>query len=65
MRMVLAMTLTLLLGACAEGEQTPGGVANYDALKRATDACVAKGGTLTLKKEGDSQYLEDYACERK
>jgi hypothetical protein len=63
--MAIAMIATLMLSACAEGEQTPGGVATYDALKRATDACTARGGTLKLKTEGDSHYLEDYACERK
>ena len=31
----------------------------------ATAACAAKGGQLKLQKNGDPQFLEDYACEKK
>ncbi len=59
------MILAVLVLAACSSLQVEGGVATYDALKKATDQCAAGGGTLRLKKEGDSQYLEDYACERK
>ena len=56
----------LLLLSCAGCAATPeGGVATYDALKAATDACAAKGGSLTLVRNGDPQVLADYACKRK
>ena len=38
------------------------GDANYDALKKATEACKAKGGELRLKSQGDPTHLNDYAC---
>ena len=59
------MILPLALGACATSPEPAGGVATYDALKRASDDCAAKGGSFQLKKLGDSQYVQDYACERK
>jgi len=60
-----AIILALSLSACATAPEPAGGVATYDVLKRAADACQAKGGTFQLKKLGDSQYVQDYACERK
>jgi hypothetical protein len=63
MRGIVASLLALGLVACASAMPT-GGVATYDDLRRAQEACAAKGGKLTLKRGGDSQYLEDYACER-
>jgi hypothetical protein len=54
----------LALGACASAAPD-GGVANYDALKKAHTDCTAKGGTLVLQKNGDPEYIGDYACERK
>jgi hypothetical protein len=65
MRVALAMIAVLGLAACADMPSNDGGVATYDALRQATDACKAKGGTLTLKTGGDSQYIQDYACKRK
>ena len=63
MTRMLILSAFLWLAACAA--PTPvGGVATYDDLKKAQEACVAKGGTLRLKTMGDSQYLEDYACKR-
>ena len=53
----------LLLSGCAMGS-AEGGVANYDALKKARDDCAAKGGNLVLK-SGDSTWIGNYACERK
>ena len=32
--------------------------------KAANQACAAKGGKLRLQKNGDPQYLDDYACEK-
>jgi len=64
MRLLAAMLIAGLAAACAA--PTPeGGIANYDALSQAHAACVAKGGTLVLKKDGDPENLQDYACERK
>ena len=54
------------LGLCACAESGPaGGVATYDALKQATDACAAKGGKLVLSPGGDSTDIGNYACQRK
>jgi hypothetical protein len=64
MRAALAALSLLALGACASG-QPDGGVANYDALKKAHTDCAAKGGTLVLQRNGDPEYIGDYACERK
>ena len=30
-----------------------------------TEACAAKGGSLKLQKNGDPQFPDDYACEKK
>ncbi len=60
----LAILMALALGACASAAPA-GGVANYDALKKAHADCAAKGGTLVLQKNGDPEYIGDYACERK
>ena len=61
-----AMILVALgLSACSGvGAGRSGGIATYDDLKAATAACAAKGGHLKLQKNGDAQYLEDYACEK-
>jgi hypothetical protein len=63
MRTPLAALLAVAVAGCATAMPT-GGVATYDDLRRAQADCAAKGGKLTLKRGGDSQYLEDYACER-
>jgi hypothetical protein len=61
---VAIISLTLFMAAC--GSSGPiGGVATYDALRQARDVCAAKGGTFRLKAQGDSQYVEDFTCERK
>ena len=64
---LLGLGMSLVLAACAGGIDTmrDGGIATYDAIKAATEACAAKGGQLRLKRNGDPQYLDDYACERK
>jgi hypothetical protein len=65
-------TIAIMLAAislCACVSDAPPGAddvygANYDNLKRAQDACNAKGGTLTLRSGGDQQSIADYACKR-
>ncbi len=63
----LAILAAFALTACASGAGfgKSGGVATYDDLKAAQEACAAKGGTLRLQKNGDVQFLDDYACEKK
>ena len=58
--------IAIALGACAcASETTPqGGIANYDALRQASDACTAKGGTMRLKSGGAAEYIGDYTCKR-
>ncbi len=64
MRPLLVILIAALAAACASAAPV-GGVANYDALKKAHADCAAKGGTLVLQKNGDPEYIGDYACERK
>jgi len=67
MKIGLVILAALSLSACAQGAGfgRSGGIATYDDLKAAQAACAAKGGTLKLQKNGDVQYLDDYACEKK
>lgn len=67
MKAALVILAALSLSACASGAGfgRSGGVATYDDLKAAQKACADKGGTLKLQKNGDVQYLDDYACEKK
>lgn len=66
-RIAPLLVTTLLLSACSSsaGFGVNGGTATYDDIKAATEACAAKGGHLRLQKNGDPQYLDDYACEKK
>ncbi len=64
MKAALAMILTLGLCAC-ETAANEGGVADYDALRKAQQACAAQGGTFKLKPGGDAEYIQDYDCVRK
>jgi hypothetical protein len=66
MRRLLLIAAALSLSACmgGVGSGNNGGVATYDDLKAAQQACAAKGGKLTLKRNGDVSYLGDYACEK-
>ncbi|TAL35160.1 hypothetical protein [Phenylobacterium sp.] len=63
----LVLMAALALTACASGAGfgNAGGIATYDDLKKAQQACAAKGGSLKLQKNGDPQFLDDYACEKK
>ena len=63
MRALAIILAASLLSACALGG-AEGGVASYDALKKARDDCAAKGGTFVLK-SGDPTWIGNYACERK
>lgn len=66
-RAALPLIAALALSACAGGVGfgQSNGIATYDDLKAAQQACAGKGGTLRLQKNGDAQYLDDYACEKK
>ena len=64
MKPAFALILVLGLAAC-ETAANEGGVADYDALRKAQQACAAQGGTFKLKDGGDPQYIQDYACVRK
>jgi len=58
----LAVLLLLGLAACETTGNNVAGTADYDSLRRATQDCKAKGGTLVLKDQGDAQYIQDYVC---
>ena len=64
MRAGLVAIFALGLAACETAENA-GGVADYDALRKAQQACAAQGGTFALKPGGDAQYIQDYDCKRK
>ncbi|THD80714.1 MAG: hypothetical protein E7812_06535 [Phenylobacterium sp.] len=64
MKTLIIVAAALSLCACAEAGPA-GGVATYDALRQASQACEAKGGKLVLTKDSDSQDIGNYACERK
>jgi len=68
-RIALIVGAGLALAGCGTTEGVGaghnGGIATYDDLKAAQQACAAKGGTMKLKHNGDPQYLEDYGCEKK
>ena len=63
MRVALAILGLLALSAC-ETPAAEGGVANYDALRQASEACKGEGGHLVLRPGGDSEDIQDYACEK-
>jgi len=63
MRAALAILALLALAAC-ETPSNEGGVADYDALRQASQQCRAQGGHLVLKPGGDSENIQDYACEK-
>jgi hypothetical protein len=66
MRALIIGGTLLGLAACSSGSEGNAwyqlGDANYDALKAASDACVAKGGKFQLKSDGDPTHLGDYQC---
>jgi predicted small secreted protein len=70
MKTILTLAIALAafdLAACGGGGAgfgKNGGIATYDDIKAAQKACAEKGGTLRLQKNGDAQFLDDYACEK-
>ncbi len=58
----IAALLLVGLSACETTGNNVSGTADYDSLKRATDACAAQGGKLVLKDGGNIQYIQDYVC---
>ncbi|MDO8802199.1 hypothetical protein [Phenylobacterium sp.] len=65
MKTLIVLASLMLCAACASGVTPDGGVASYDALKTARDACLAKGADLQLAREGDPQSITSYVCKRK
>ena len=63
MRAMLAILGALALAGC-ETSANEGGVADYDALAKATQQCRAQGGHLVLQRNGDPENIQDYACEK-
>ena len=65
-RIGMIVAAALMLCGCTGGVGfgRSGGIATYDDIKAAQQACAAKGGQLRLQKNGDAQYLDDYACEK-
>jgi hypothetical protein len=64
MRAVAILAMCGTLAACA-GVTNEGGIANYDALRKATADCEAKGGELKLQNGGDPEVISDFSCKRK
>jgi hypothetical protein len=64
MRALFAMALIALAGCGTTGMNRDGGFATYDALRAGQAQCAAKGEHFKLKRNGDPQYIGDYACER-
>ncbi|MDO9432123.1 MAG: hypothetical protein V4820_23375 [Pseudomonadota bacterium] len=68
MKILMSSLLLISLGACAGSAGGPdplGGVASYDALKNAREACVAKGGELMRDDQNSGKRMSDFACKRK
>ena len=68
MRVVMSGLLLISLSACASsvgGPSITGGVASYDALRSAREACVARGGELVRNEQSSGKRMSDYACKRK
>ena len=64
MRTWAILSMCAALAACA-GMTNEGGIANYDALRKATADCEAKGGELKLQNGGDPEVIGDFSCKRK
>jgi hypothetical protein len=61
---MITLAGALALSACAEGGPQ-GGVATYDAIKRASDACAAQGGRLELQRDAAPEDIANYSCIKK
>ena len=64
-RSLAAAIICLVLSACAGGNGPEGGVATLDALQKFQADCAARGLTMQLKTDGDSQSIDAYECVRK
>ena len=62
---VLIVAAAMALSACETTGNNVSGTADYDSLKRATDDCKTRGGSLVLKEEGNAMYIQDYVCKVK
>ena len=64
MKRALILVAVLALSGCMSSvTQRDGGVATYDAIQAASKDCASRGKVFRLKRNGNPQYLEDYACE--
>jgi hypothetical protein len=56
--------LVITLAGCSTGSSEPlgSGIASYDALRKANEACAARGGTVQARKDGTPGQLADYSC---
>ena len=56
--------LAIAIVGCSTGssESLGTGIASYDALRKANEACVARGGTVQPRKDGVPGELADYSC---
>ena len=65
MRTVAVMLSLVALGACASAPAyRDEGLATYDALREAQQACAARGLTLKLRDQGDSRRLDHWTCQK-
>jgi len=61
--LLISFAASLALSACAGGSYgLQEGDANYDAIKKASEDCKARGGHIQLKSGGDTTELSDYEC---
>ena len=56
--------LAIAIAGCSTGssESLGTGIASYDALRKANEACVARGGTVQPRKDVVPGELADYSC---
>lgn len=60
---VIALSALALTGCASNANYNlQDGDANYDAVKKASEACKARGGEIALKSGGDTTELGDYQC---
>ena len=60
--LIAALGLSACMGSAGFGQA--GGLATYDEIRAAQEACAARDGALRLQRNGDPKYLHDYACEK-
>ena len=61
-----ALSLLMLLAACAapanDSYSLGRGIASYDELRRATETCQGRGGSIRPTNQGDPAQLSNYTC---